>query len=259
MRLYDTHAHLDFDDYKKDRASVLESCFKAGVEKIINVGINAESTEKSIQLSTECNELVKNGEKYPQMKASGGYHPSMVHWYDEKVLRELLKHPDIVAIGEIGLDFYRMYKPAELQEEVFEAQIKIGMELGLPLLVHEREAHEECFAILKRHSPKKVVFHCFSGDVQFAEKVLNEGWHISITGSITYRNNTLADVVRMLPTDKFFVETDSPYLTPMPHRGQRNTPEYLTYTIQKIADILNIAPNVVAEQSYKNAEAFFGF
>jgi len=253
MKIFETHAHLDFKDYAKDRDDVLKACFKAGVEKIVNIGIDAESTEKSIKLSEE------TGAGKPIIKATGGFHPSTVHKYDEARLRELLKSPQIVAIGEIGLDFYRMYQPSDLQKQVFEAQVKLGMEFDLPMVIHDREAHEQCFAILKKYNPKKVVFHCFSGDVRFAEKVLDEGWYISITGVITYKDSELENVVRMLPKDKLLLETDCPYLTPVPHRGKRNSPEYLTYVVQKIADLLRMPPNVVAEQTFLNAEGFFGF
>ena len=249
MRIYETHAHLDFDDYQKDRDKVLASCFKAGVEKIINIGIDAESTEKSIKLS----------EKYPQIKATGGYHPSTAHQYDERVLRELLKHKNIRAVGEIGLDYYRMYNPVELQKKVFEAQIKIALDMNLPIIIHDRDAHEDCFNILQKYSPKKVVFHCFSGDIPFAEKVLNNDWYISITGVVTYKNSNLEDIVRIIPKNRLFIETDCPYLPPIPHRGKRNTPEYLIYVVQRIADILKLPPKTVAEQTFINAEEFFCF
>ena len=247
MRIFETHAHLDFPDYAKDREKVLEACFAAGVDRIINIGIDIKSTENSIKLS----------EKYPQILATGGFHPSESHKYDEDKLRELLKHKNIVALGEIGLDYYRMYKPADLQKQVFESQIKLAMEMDLPIIVHDREAHDDCFNLLKKYSAKKVVFHCFSGDVHFAEKVLNEGWFISITGVITYKNTDLPDVLRIVPKDKFFIETDCPYLTPIPHRGKRNTPAYLVFVIEKIADILRVPPKLIAEQTYSNAEKFF--
>ena len=249
MKIFETHAHLDFDQYKKDRDSVIISCFKAGIEKIINVGTDAESTEKSIKLS----------EKYPQIKATGGYHPSTVNKYDENRLKELLKHKNIKALGEIGLDYYRMYNPVEMQKEVFESQVKIALEMELPIVIHDREAHDDCFDILMKYSPKKVVFHCFSGDVNFAEKVLNQGWYISITGVVTYKNSSLDEVVRIIPREKLLVETDCPYLPPVPHKGERNTPEYLIYVVQKIADIVKLPPKVVAEQTYRNAEKFFDF
>ena len=248
MKIYETHAHLDFPDYAKDREKVLESCFAAGVDKIINIGIDIKSTENGINLS----------EKYPQILATGGFHPSEAHKYDEEKLKELLKHKNIVAVGEIGLDYYRMYKPAELQKQIFESQIKIALEMDLPIIVHDREAHEDCFNILKNNEAKKVVFHCFSGDTTFAEKVINEGWYISITGVITYKNSNLPEVIRTIPKDKFFIETDCPYLTPIPHRGQRNTPANLVYVIEKIADILRLPPKVIAEKTFNNAVEFFG-
>ena len=246
-RIFETHAHLDFKDYHKDRDQVLQNCFKAGVEKIINVGIDLETTEQSILLS----------EKYPQIKATGGFHPCNADQYDEPKLRELLKHPNIVAIGEAGLDYYRMYKPKDVQLKTFETQIKLAAELDLPLIVHDREAHEDCYQLVKKHGLKKVVFHCFSGDLRFAEKVLQEGWYISITGVVTYPNSSLCDVVRNLPKEQFMIETDSPYLTPVPYRGKRNSPEYLIYVLQKMADVLGIPPKVVAEQSFENALGFF--
>ena len=249
MRIFETHAHLDFDNYKGDREKVLMSCFKAGVDKIINIGIDAESTKKSILLS----------EKYPQIKATGGYHPSTANKYDEQSLRDLLKHENIKALGEIGLDYYRMYNPAELQKQVFEAQVKIAIEMNLPIVIHDRDAHDDCFKILMKYNPKKVVFHCFTGDVNFAEKVLNQGWFISITGVITYKNSNLDNVVRIIPREKLLIETDCPYLPPIPYRGQRNSPEYLIYVIQRIADIVKLSPKIIAEQTFANAEEFFNF
>ena len=249
MRIYETHAHLDFDQYKSDRDRVLMSCFKAGVDKIINIGIDAESTEKGLKLC----------EKYPQIRVTTGYHPSTIQKYDENRLRELLTNEKVLALGEIGLDYYRMYNPAEIQKQVFEEQVKIAMELNFPLIVHDRDAHKDCFEILMKYKPKKLVFHCFSGDVHFAEKILEQGWHISITGVITYKNSNLDNVVRIIPRDKLLIETDCPYLSPIPYRGQRNTPEYLIYVIQRIADILKMSPRVIAEQTFVNAEEFFGF
>ena len=189
--------------------------------------------------------------------ATGGYHPSTVQKYDEDTLRKLLNHKNIKAVGEIGLDYYRLYNPIDLQKQVFESQIKLALEFNLPIVVHDRDAHDDCFDILTKHKPRKVVFHCFSGDVKFAEKVLNQNWYISVTGVITYKNSNLDDVIRIIPKDKLLIETDSPYLPPIPHRGERNSPEYLIYVIQKIADILRLAPKIVAEQTFLNAENFF--
>jgi TatD DNase family protein len=249
MRIYETHAHLDFEDYRSDRDRVIQSCISSGVEKIINIGIDAESTRKSIELS----------ERYPQIKATAGYHPSRVSVYDEQALRAYLSHKNIVAVGEIGLDYYRLYNPVDMQKTVFEAQVKLAMEYALPIVCHDRDAHDDCYDILSKYLPEKVVFHCFSGDVAFAEKVLMRGWHISVTGVVTYKNSSLSDVIRIVPKDKLLIETDSPYLSPDPHRGKRNNPSYLIYVIQKIAQIIQVPPKAVAEQTFINAEKFFGF
>ncbi len=247
MNIFETHAHLDFDDYKNDRDQVIKSAFKAGVKHIINIGIDEETSRNSIELA----------EKYPEFYASIGYHPSTVEKFDEKVLYELSKHKKVVVIGEIGLDYYRNYNPKEMQKKVFARQVEIACELKKPIIIHDREAHEDCFDILSQNKTDKVVFHCFSGDVLFAEKVLAKGWYISITGVVTYKNSNLDDVLRVIPRDKLFIETDCPYLTPVPHRGKRNTPEYLTYVVQKISEVLRVAPNMVAEQTFQNAKQFF--
>jgi len=246
-RIFETHAHLDFKDYAGDRDHVLAYSFQAGVEKIINVGINLQTTADGLRLS----------EKYPQIKVSGGFHPCHADSYDEPQLRQLLNHHNILAVGEVGLDYYRMYTPKEIQLNTFAAQILLAKELNLPLIVHCREADQDCYQLLKKYAHPQVVFHCFTGNVHFAEKIFNEGWYISITGVVTYPNNNLAEVLRILPRDKFFIETDSPYLTPVPMRGKRNSPAYLIYIIQKIADILLVPPKVIAQQSFTNAEQFF--
>jgi len=247
MKIFETHAHLDFEQFNHDRDAVLQACFKVGVERIINVGVDAKSTENGIKLS----------EQYPQIKVSAGYHPSEVGKYNERVLRNLLNHKNVVAVGEIGLDYYRYYHPIALQKRVFEHQILMAVELGLPIICHDREAHDDCYEMLKKFSAPNVVFHCFSGDIVLAEKVLNEGWYISITGVITYKHNHLIKILPIIPRDKLMVETDCPYLPPVPHRGQRNSPEHLVHIVQKIADILHVSPNEVAEQTYKNACRFF--
>jgi TatD DNase family protein len=250
MQIYETHAHLDFRDFQSDRDEVLRVCTRAGVSKIINIGIDTQTTESGIKLS----------QRYPDtIRATAGFHPCNANKYDPEKLKTLLADKHIVAMGEIGLDYYRLYHPIELQKNVFESQVKIAKENDLPIVIHDREAHEDVYAVLNRYRPKKVVFHCFSGDVNFAEKVLNAGWSIGITGVVTYKNSDLADIVRITPRERLLVETDCPYLTPVPHRGQRNSPEYLVYVVQKLAEILQRTPREIAEQTYENATAFFGF
>ncbi len=247
MKIFETHAHMDFSQYNKDREQVLHNCFKKGIEYLINVGVEQKTCRQSIALA----------EKYKQIFAAIGFHPHDAEKYDRNFLLKIARHPKVVAIGEIGLDFYRDLSPRDVQRKVFEEQIKIALELKLPIIVHDREAHDDCFDILSMHNPEKVVFHCFSGDEIFAEKVIEKGWYISFTGSVTYKNSNLENVIRLVPPDRFFIETDSPYLTPVPMRGKRNSPLFLRYVIEKIADIRGIAPRQVTEITYQNACKFF--
>ncbi|MEA1972049.1 MAG: TatD family hydrolase [Candidatus Cloacimonadota bacterium] len=247
MNIFETHAHLNFDHYKNDREKLLKQCQKEGISKIINIGVDEKSSKESIELA----------EKYNFIYASVGYHPHDATKYDESVIKKLLKHKKVVAIGEIGLDYYRNRSPKKIQKEVFEKQILIAIENDLPIIVHDRDAHEDCFEILSKHNPKKVVFHCFAGDELFAQKVLDKNWIISFTGTITFKNSNQDNIIRMVPADQFFIETDSPYLTPSPNRGKRNSPLNLRYVIEKIADIKRIPPKIIAQKSFENANKFF--
>lgn len=248
MKIFETHAHLDLKDFDKDRARVIEQSRKNGLEYLINIGYNQETSENAIKLASE----------YDFIFASVGYHPHDATEFDSKLIRRLAQESKVVAIGEIGLDYYRNLSPKKIQKQVFAQQIEIAKDLNLPIIVHDRDAHQDCYDILKEHNAKKVVFHCFSGDIVFAEQVLQEGWKISITGTITFKNNhSLRDVVRMLPEDSFFIETDSPYLAPVPHRGKRNAPYYLPLVIEAIAKERMESPNMVAETTFNNAVKFF--
>lgn len=247
MKIFETHAHLDFKDFNIDRDELIKRCFQSGIEYIINIGLDKETSEASIKLA----------EKYEQVYATVGYHPHDAEKFDKDVILKLAKHPKVVAIGETGLDFYRHLSPQEIQRKVFSEQVQISLETNLPLVVHDRDAHEECLQILEKFNPQKVVLHCFSGDEIFAEKVIANGWFISFTGSITYKKNSLENVVRMVPEDRFFIETDSPFLSPVPCRGKRNSPLNLRYIIEKIADIRRISPKQVADITFKNAQNFF--
>jgi len=247
MKIFETHAHLDLPDFNKDRDAIIQKCFTSGIEYIINIGYNKETSEGSIALAR----------KYPTVYATVGYHPHDANDFDPEVVKQLARDKKVVAIGEIGLDYFRNLSSHKAQLEAFASQVQLAHEFELPIVVHDRDAHEECYEVLKKAQAKEVVFHCFSGDVIFAEKLLAEGWYLSFTGNITYKSSLLEDVVRMVPEDRFFVETDSPYLSPMPHRGERNSPLNLPYVVQKIADIKRIAPNKVAELAYNNAKQFF--
>jgi len=247
MKIFESHAHLDFEHFNKDRNELLQKCKEQGIEYIINVGVDKKTIEASLQLA----------EQYDIIYAAAGFHPHDAKDYDRDFLLKSIPHKKIVALGECGLDYYRNLSPRDVQRKVFSDQINISKEHNLPLIVHDRDAHDECFELLKEQKPRNVVFHCFSGDELFAEKILSMGWKISFTGNITYRNNLLENVVRMVPNDMFFIETDSPYLTPVPNRGKRNSPLNLRYIIEKISEIKRISPKKVAELSYENALNFF--
>jgi len=247
MKIFETHAHLNFKDFNKDRDELIKRCFRSGIEYIINIGLDRETSEASI----------KSAEKYEQVYATVGYHPHDADKFDKDVILKLAKHPKVVAIGETGLDFYRNLSPQDIQKKVFSEQVQIALDLDLPLVVHDRDAHEECLQILKKYNPQKVVFHCFSGDEIFAEKVIENGWYISFTGSITYKKGTMENVIRLVPEERFFIETDSPFLSPVPNRGKRNSPLNLRYIIEKIADIRRISPKQVADITFNNAQNFF--
>ena len=247
MKYFETHAHLNFENYNVDRDRVLQDSFKAGVEKIINIGLNKET-------SLECLDLAK---KYDNMWVAIGYHPSEANLLDMDFLKEYVSDPKVVAIGEIGLDFYRMYQPEKTQIEAFEKQLALAVELDMPVVIHDRNAHEKCFDVMKASGIKEAVYHCFSGDLAFSEKVLSQGWYISFTGSITYKNSKMDSVIANVPKEKFMIETDCPFLTPVPFRGKRNSPRYLRYIVEKIAEVKQVPPKLVADTSYNNAVRFF--
>ncbi len=247
MEIFETHAHLNLSHYDKDREQIIQECFNSDIKYIINVGFDQESSEAGIKLS----------EKYKEIYASVGYHPHDSDSVSIDVVRKLAKHRKVVAIGEIGLDYYRNLQPKNVQKKAFAEQIELAIELNKPIIIHDREAHEDCLSILEKFNPQKVVFHSFSGDEIFAEKILSKGWMISITGVVTYKNSNLPNVIRMLPKDQFFIETDSPYLPPVPFRGKRNSPAYLKYVIEKIAEIKQVPPKLIAKESFENAKKFF--
>lgn len=247
MKMIDTHCHLNFPQYNKQRDEVIHQCFAQGIKYLINIGTDLETSIKSIELTN----------KYENIFCSVGFHPHDAKSYDEDGIKSLLHNKKIVAIGEIGLDYYRNLSPRAVQQQVFRKQIRIAKANQLPIIVHCREAEQDTFQILQDENPEKVVFHCFSGDYNFAQEVLNQGWFISFTGIITYDKARSRPVIQDVPLEKFFVETDAPFLTPHPFRGKLNKPYYVRYVIEKIAEIKNISPNKIAEITTANAIKFF--
>ncbi len=247
MKIFETHAHLDFQHFDKDREQLIKKCFNSGIEYIINIGVDEKTCIASIKLA----------ERFDRIYAAVGFHPHDATDFNVEFIRKKAQHPKVIAIGEIGLDYYRNLSPKDVQKKVFEQQIQMALELDMPIIVHDRDAHEDCYDILSSNNAKNVVFHCFSGDEVFAQKVIKKGWFISFTGTVTYKNSIMDNTIRLVPEDKFFIETDSPYLSPHPHRGKRNSPLNLQYVIEKISEIRGTTPKKIAESSYRNACDFF--
>ncbi|MDD5450533.1 MAG: TatD family hydrolase [Desulfovibrionales bacterium] len=249
----DTHAHLDMYDSASDQAQIVSRAHAARVRQIITIGINLPSSRQAVAIA----------EQYEGVFAATGIHPHDAkgvtdETYDD--LRHLTKNPRVVAIGEIGLDFFKEYSPRREQEICFRQQIQLARELRLPLIIHDRDAHDETIRILREEKAEDMggVFHCFSGDYTFAGKCLDMGFYISIAGVVTFPKATiLQDVVKNVPMDRLLIETDAPFLAPVPYRGKRNEPAYVIHVGQKIAEIKGCSDVEVAQWTRKNAQALF--
>ena len=251
--IFDTHAHYDDERFDEDRDALLNELHQKGISYILNASASLESLNSSIELS----------EKYDFIYAALGIHPHYADKVDESVLdkiRVLSKNKRVVAIGEIGLDYYYDNSPRELQRYWFERQIELAKELCLPIIIHDRDAHEDTISIIKKTNAEQVggVFHCFSGSAQMAIDMLRCNLYIAIGGPVTFKNaRKTIEVVKAIPLDKLLVETDCPYLAPEPYRGKRNNSGYLVHTIQKIAEIKGVSEAEVAETTLMNAKKVF--
>lgn len=251
--LIDTHAHLDFEEYKDDFNSVLKKIHEADVKKVIIPGVEPCGFDNII------NFLEIDG-----IFGALGVHPSCIETWDDNVgeqIKNLAKHPKIVAIGEIGLDYHYDKENSDIQKEIFIKQIELAKELHLPIIVHDRDAHGDTLDILKQTNAKEVgvVLHCFSGSVEFAQECIKEGFLISLGGVITFKNaKKPQEVATQIGLEHIMLETDSPYLTPEPYRGKTNTPAYIPFVAQKIAELKNISVEEVSNITTQNAIRFFG-
>ncbi|MBU1355289.1 MAG: YchF/TatD family DNA exonuclease [Candidatus Edwardsbacteria bacterium] len=251
-KIIDTHAHLTKSDYKNDRDQVIKRAQDAGVEYIINVGYDLKTSRASVELA----------EKHDCCYAAVGIHPHDAKTLDEKTFKELevlAKNPKVVAIGEMGLDFHRNLSPKEIQVEAFKKQLAWAETLNLPVVVHDRDAHQEVMDILKEHPGLKIVLHCFAGDVEMAKESKRRGYLLSAGGPITFKNSKhLPEVLKTVELESLMLETDCPYLAPEPHRGQRNEPAYLEIIARKVAEILSpLTYDDVCRVTTLNAKKFF--
>jgi len=263
LMLIDTHAHLDHPQFDPDREAVIMRASQAGVQTIINVGAGMASSRQSIALA----------EHYATVYATVGIHPhdaGSVTAVDLEALRRLAAHPRVVAIGEMGLDYYRDRSPRETQKAVLTAQLDIAAELDKPIVVHirdkegQRAAYEETLDILARWVSRLPVgrvgvLHCFSGDIQTAQMALDLGFYLGVDGPITYPNaGSLRALVARLPVDRLLLETDCPYLAPQFCRGRRNEPAYLSSIAAQVAEMMNVSAEQVAAITAENARLLFG-
>lgn len=249
---FDTHAHYDSSKFDADRDAVLRALPESGVTIVVDPGDNAERSRRAVELA----------QQYPHVYAAVGWHPEEAENWDENSLpaiRELAKQPKVCAIGEIGLDYYWDTTYRERQKEMFRAQIELALELDLPVIVHDREAHGDSLEIVRDYPALRGVFHCFSGSVEMAQELLRRGWYLGFDGPITYKNAARApEVIRICPMERILLETDSPYLAPVPNRGQRNDSRNLPYIAATVARIKDMPVEAVAAQTMENGKKLFG-
>jgi len=253
MAIFDTHAHYDSRGFKADRDEVLAALPEAGVALVVNPGCDVESSRIAIALA----------EKYPHIYAAVGIHPSDCDDCTEadiETLRRMAAHEKVVAIGEIGLDYYwKDNAPREFQEKVFRWQIELALELDLPVIVHDREAHGDTMRILWDYPQVRGVIHCFSGSPEMAAEFVKRGWYIGFDGPVTYKNAAKApEVVAAVPLEQIVVETDAPYLTPVPFRGKRNDSRKLPYVIEKLAEWKGVSTEEMERITFENGKRLYG-
>jgi TatD DNase family protein len=251
--LVDTHCHLDMAAYQADLDEVISSARACGVTRIITIGIDAASSRRAVELAAQ----------HEGVYAAVGIHPHAAAEADAEAyqqLRELAAQPKVVGFGEIGLDYAKQYAPVETQLRAFAEQLDLAKELNLPVIIHDRDAHEDTLRLLKEKGPlpRQGVMHCFSGDSGLAHQVLELGFCLSIPGIVTFpKAEQLRQVVRELPLERLLLETDSPFLAPAPFRGKRNRPEYLLRTAAAVAELKGVTLSEVARQTSDNAERLF--
>ena len=250
--LIDSHAHLEMKEFDSDREEVIKRAFDAGVDFIVTVGTNLALSRKAVALA----------QGHEKIYATIGIHPHDAAKTDKNTgesLKELAHRQKIVAYGEIGLDFFRNISSQEKQIEVFGLQLELAQELNLPVIIHDREAHEQTLKMVKASGVRRGVFHCFSGDYVMAKQCIDLGFYISIPGVVTFdKAKTIQDVALRVPLASLLLETDAPYLTPVPHRGKRNEPSFIIHTAKKVAEIKKAPWEEVARITADNTMNLFG-
>lgn len=251
--LFDSHAHLDDRRFDRDRGSIIRRAKENGISYIMNPGADYESSVRAVELAN----------KYDMIYAAVGVHPHDAKTMDDimlQLLKAMTKKPKVMAIGEIGLDYHYDNSPRDIQRKWFREQIRLAKEVKLPIIVHDREANNDVMKILKEENAFEngVLMHCYSGSAELARQYVKLGAYISIAGPITFKNARKAvEVVEAVPIEYLMIETDSPYLTPVPYRGKRNESSYVRFVAEKIAEIKGISFEEVAEKTTQNAKKYF--
>lgn len=249
--IFDSHAHYDSEAFNDDRKELLNALQGQGVCGIINCGSDMASSLASLELADE----------FDYIYAACGVHPHEAEGCKQgylPVLKKLCMEEKCVAVGEIGLDYHYDFSPRDVQKKVFEQQLVLAKELDLPVIIHDREAHEDTFELLKRYKPKGVV-HCFSGSAEMAKEVVKLGMYIGLGGAVTFKNaRKPLEVAAVIPSDRLLIETDCPYMTPVPHRGKRCDSSYIPFTAEVLASARNTTAEEILDLTRKNANTLFG-
>lgn len=249
--IFDTHAHYDDERFCEDSQELLSSFPENGISGVISCGVNTETSRANIELA----------QRYPFLYAAVGYHGLNTEDVPDnyiEILSELIKHDKVVAVGEIGLDYHYERETRELQLEIFRRQIEFANENRLPVIVHDREAHEDTLRTLQELKPRGVL-HCFSGSVETAKEIIKLGMYIGLGGAVTFKNAVKpVEVAAFVPENRLLLETDAPYMTPVPFRGQRCTSLHIPYTAQKIAEVRNTDVQHILDVTDRNARELFG-
>jgi TatD DNase family protein len=252
-KLTDSHAHLDDESFDVDREELINSLYDNDVDMVLNPGADLKTSQNAVKLA----------EKYPFIYAAVGCHPHDSKIMDDNTMnffREMANNKKVIAIGEIGLDYYYDNSDRETQRKWFREQIRLAKELDLPYIVHDRDAHEDVFRIMKEehYSGTRGILHCYSSSVEMAREFIKLGFYISLGGPVTFKKSKTPKLVAHdVPFDRLLIETDSPYLTPEPFRGKRNEPKYVKYVAEEIAAIRNVTAEEVAEKTSRNFKQLF--
>ena len=249
---FDTHAHYNDERFDDDRHELLAAFPDAGVSLVLNPGCDEESSRFAVEYANT----------YPHVYAAVGWHPHDAKNYSDEsgeLIRRWCRDPKVRAIGEIGLDYYYDFSERDEQRAAFRAQMDLARELKMPVIIHDRDAHGECMEIIREYPDVKGVFHCYSGSAEMGRQLVEMGWYLSFTGAITFKNARKAlETIEICPMDRIMIETDAPYLTPVPHRGKRNDSRELVYVAEKIAEVKGISAEEVARITLENGKRFFG-